>query len=83
MASTRKQPLPNANGELSLKIPSSEIFSSVNTCVGNLLFSMLWSADAYSRDPYTILSPVQRFEIGKKSAEIGTTCSNAIIRHPF
>ena len=60
---TRKQSLPNPNGELSSKIPLSEIFSA-NRCIGKLLNSTPWSTDAHSRGPYTNLSPAQRFEIG-------------------
>ena len=71
---TCKPPLPNHNRELSLKIPLSEI-SSANACIGKLLNSIPGSDDAYSRGPYTNLSPAQKFEIGKKAAEIATTCS--------
>ena len=40
-------------------------------CVGKLLNSMPPSNDAH-RGTYAILSPVYKFEIGKKAAEIGT-----------
>ena len=73
---TRKQSLPDPNGELSLKIlPSGN--SSANTYVGKLLNSMPPSGDTH-RSPYAILSPVQKFKIGKKAAEIGT---NAAMRY--
>ena len=73
LKTARKQPLPDPNGELSSKIPPSGI-SSANTCVGKLLNSMPPSSDAH-RGPYAILSPAQKFEIGKKAAEIGTTAA--------
>ena len=74
----QKQTLPDQNGALSIKIPSSAI-SYVNVCVGKLLNSM---ADSFgdgdkrntnSRGPYTILMPAQKFEIGKRAAEVGST----------
>ena len=61
LKTTRKQSLPDPNGEMSSKFPSSEI-SFVNACIGKLLPR---SSDAYSRGPYVNLSPVQRFEIRK------------------
>ena len=73
LKTARKQPLPDPNGELSSKIPPSGI-SSANMCVGKLLNSMPPSSDAH-RGPYAILSPAQKFEIGKKAAEIGTTAA--------
>jgi len=49
-----KQPLPDPNGELSEKIPSSDI-SSVNVCVGKLLDSMSDDGNKQNlRGPYKI-----------------------------
>ena len=79
---TRKQPLPNFNGQLSLKVPSSEI-SSASTCIGKLLNSMPPSIDVHSRGPYTNLLPAQKFEIEKKATEIGSTHIDAILHHSF
>ena len=59
---TRKQPLPDPNGELSSKIPSSGI-SCASACVGKRLNSLPRSSDMHSRGPYTNLSPAQKFEI--------------------
>ena len=76
-----KQPLPNPNGELSAKIPSSGI-SSANACVGKLLDGNgpRDERDSGLRCPYKILTSAQKFDIGKRAAEIGTTaamCYNA------
>ena len=43
-------------------------------CIGKLLNSMPPSSDTH-RGPYAILSPAQKFKIGKKPAEIGTTAA--------
>ena len=76
----RKQPLPDSNGVLSVKIPCSAI-SFANVCVGKLLNSM---ADSFSDDdkcnanlrgPHTILTPAQKFEIGKRAAEVWSTAA--------
>ena len=75
-----KQLLPNPNGELSAKIPSSGISSS-NTCVGKLLHGDEPRDEQDSgrlRGPYKILTPAQKFNIGKRAAEIGTT---AVMRY--
>ena len=71
-----KQPLPNLNGEPSAKIPSSGI-SSVNACVGKLLDEdgPRGERDSGLRGPYKILTPAQKFDIGKRAAEIGTTAA--------
>ena len=71
-----KQPLPNPNGELSAKIPSSGI-SSANACVGKLLDGdgPRDERDSGLRGPYKILTPAQKFDIGKRAAEIGTTAA--------
>ena len=79
LKTTHKQPLPDPNGELSLKISLSGI-SSANACIGKLLPQF---SDTCSRGPYANLSPAQKFEIGKQAVEIETTHSNAIIHHPF
>jgi len=57
------------------KIPSS-VISSPNVCVGKLL-NHLTSDDGNknSRGPYKILTPAQKFDIGKRAAEIGTTAT--------
>ena len=74
----QEQPLPNPNGALSVKIPSSAI-SYANVCVGKLLDSTADSfgdGDKYntnSRGPCTILMPVQEYEVGKRVAEVGST----------
>jgi len=70
-----KQPLPNPNGLLCLRVPSSGI-SSVNACVSKLIESGCTALD--TQGPYTILDPAQRFEISKKAAEIGTTATMPI-----
>ena len=69
-----KQALPDLNGELSAKIPSSSI-SSANACVGKLLDGNgpRDKRDSGLRGPYKILTPAQKFDIGKRAAEIGTT----------
>ena len=79
LKTTGKQPIPVPNGELS---PSLGI-SYANTYVGKLLNSTPWSGDTHSRGPYANLSPAQKFEIGMKTAEIGTTHSNTILCHPL
>ena len=76
----QKQPLPDPNGALSVKIPSS-VISSANACVGKLLnstadsFGFGGKRNAKSRVPYTILMPAQKFEIGKRAAEVGSTAA--------
>ena len=61
--------LLNPNGPLSLRVPSSGILSA-NACVSKLLES---GTASDTHGSYTILDPAQRFEIGRKAAEIGTT----------
>ena len=60
-----KQPLPNPNGELSVKIPSSGI-SSANACVGKLLNGdgPRDERDSGLRGPYKILTPARYWEKG-------------------
>ena len=76
----RKQPLPDPNGALSVKIPCSAI-TSANACVGKLLNATadsLGDGDKHNanlRGPYTILTPAQKFEIGKGAAEVGSTAA--------
>ena len=76
----RKQLLPDPNGALSVKIPCSAI-TSANACVGKLLNATANSLgdgdkrNANLRGPYTILTPAQKFEIGKRAAEVGSTAA--------
>ena len=76
----RKKPQPHPNGALSVKIPCSAI-TSANVCVGKLLNATANSLgdgdkrNANSRGPYTILMPAQKFEIGKRAAEVGSTAT--------
>ena len=73
----QKQPLPDQNGALSL----SSAISYVNACVGKLLNSTADSfgdgdkRNANSRGPYATLTPAQKFEIGKRAAEVGSTAA--------
>ena len=70
-----KQSLPNPNRELSKKIPSSGI-SFANACLGKLLDGDEKSGSrSDSRGPYTIFTPAQKFDIGKRAAKIGTTAA--------
>ena len=62
---TCKQPLPNPNGELSSKIPSSEI-SSANACIDKLLYSMPWSVDAHSRVHMLIYYQLRNLKLERK-----------------
>ena len=57
-----KQALPDQNEELSKKIPSSGI-SSAHVCLGKLLDGDEKNSRPYSRGPYTILTPAQKFSI--------------------
>ena len=73
----QKEHLPDPNGPLSQKIPSSRI-SSANACVGKLpAFDSegTSSTTCQSQGPYTVLTPAQKFDIGKRAAEIGTTAT--------
>ena len=68
----QKEHLPDPNGPLSQKI------SSANACVGKLpAFDIegTSSTTSQSRGPYTVLTPAQKFDIGKRAAEIGTTAT--------
>ena len=73
-----RQHLPDPNGPLSLKVLSSGI-SAANLYVSKLLDKT--SADTSNgecsvtgtRDPYTVFTPAQKYEIGKRTAEIVTT----------
>ena len=69
-------PLLDPNGPLSEKIPSSGI-ASANVCVSKLpvLDSSSNEGSSTSRGPYAILTPAQKFEIGKRADEIGTTAT--------
>ena len=62
-------PLPDPNGPLSQKIPSSGIVSA-NACVGKLpvLDSGSNEGSSTSRGPYAVLTPAQKYEIGKRAA---------------
>lgn len=74
---SRKQPLPDPNGDLSSRIPSSGI-ASANASVSQLLDNVDGSSSIDSRGPrgpYNVLTPAQKYEIGKKAAEIGTTAA--------
>ena len=78
----QKDSLPDPNGPLSQKIPSSGI-ASANACVRKLLVLDSSSNEgegssagsSTSRGPYTVLTPAQKFEIGKRAAEMGTTAT--------
>ena len=70
-----RQYLPNPNGPLSVKVPSSGI-AAANLHVSKLLDktnASVSSGDAGTRGPYTVFTPAQKYEIGKKAAEMGTT----------
>ena len=82
LKTTCKQPLPSPNGELSIKIPLSEIYST-NLCIGKPLNLALKSSDTHSKGPNANLSSAQKFEILKKAAKIWITCSNVILYHSF
>jgi len=60
--------LPEPRGSLSEKVPSKAI-ELANTEVTKL------NEQLHGRGPYLILTPVQRFKIGKRSAEDGVTAS--------
>jgi len=52
---TGKQPLPDLNGELSEKIPSSDIYSANTACVGKLVDSTSDDGNKQNlRGPYKI-----------------------------
>jgi len=73
----RKQPLPDPSGPLSRKIPYSGI-ASANECVSKLLDSTVTGDGEKSsgtRGPYNILTPAQKYEIGKRAAQFGTTAT--------
>ena len=82
----QKDSLPDPNRPLSQKIPSSGI-ASANACVRKLpiLDSSSNEGEGSSagssacRDPYTILTPAQKFEISKRAAEMGTPDSYNLI----
>ena len=72
--------LPDPNGPLSQKVPSSGI-ASANTCVSKLPFVDSDTGEGSStttpatHGPYAVLTPTQKFEIGKRAAENGTTAA--------
>ena len=76
----QKDSLPDSNGPLSQKIPSSGT-ASADRCVRKL--PVLYSSsnegegssagNSTSRGPYTVLTPAQNLEISKRAAEMGTT----------
>ena len=61
--------LPNPNGKLSEKIPSSSI-AQANSVVRKRL-----EQQHGKRGPYVALAPAQRFLIGKRAAENGNTAT--------
>ena len=69
-------PLPDPNGPLSQKIPSSGI-GSPNACVGKLqvLYNSSNEGSSTSCGPYAVLTPAQKCEISKRTTEIGTTAT--------
>ena len=74
-----RQQLPDPNGPLSLKVPSSGI-SAANLCVSKLLDKTSGDSNGEcsvtgARGPYTVFTPAQKYEIGKRAAEIGTTAA--------
>ena len=70
-----KQSLLDPNGDLSKKIPSLDI-SSANACLGKLLQNGgKKNSRSDSRGPYTAVTAAQKFDIGKRAAEIGTTAA--------
>ena len=69
-----RQHLPNPNGPLSVKVPSSGI-AAANLHVSKLLDKTnpsVSNGEAGTQGPYTVLTPAQKYEIGKKAAEMGT-----------
>ena len=60
--------LPEPNGSLSKKVPSKAI-ELANAEVTSL------KEEPRGRGPYLILTPAQRFEVGKQAAEHGVTAS--------
>jgi len=70
-----RQHLPNPNGPLSVKVPSSGI-AAANLHVSKLLDktnTSVSSGEAGTRGPCAVFTPAQKYEIGKKAAEMGTT----------
>ena len=63
--------LPNSSGPLSKVIPSSSI-ASCNAEVTKVLKQAKWSV---TKNCYTKLTPAQRYETGKKGAEMGVTAT--------
>ena len=72
--------LPDPNGPLSQKIPSSGI-ASANACVSKLPIVDSDTGEGsststpFTRGSYVVLTRAQKFEIGKRAAENGTTAA--------
>lgn len=66
--------LPDPSGPLSSTVPSS----SIAACNAEVIAVLEKVASSGVKQPYCKLSPAQRYEIGKKAAEMGTTSA---IRH--
>ena len=65
---SKKLKLPDPNGSCSETVPSSAVLS-VNAKVTDVLKKQTSS----SRRPYLTLTPAQKYQIGKRAAEYGTT----------
>ena len=66
-----KLELPDPNGLLSGSMPSSAV-SSVNAKVKDVLKKQTSTG---SRGPYLTITPAQKYHIGKRAAECGTTAA--------
>ena len=66
----QKPDLPDRNGPLYEKMPSSAV-SSANTKVMDALEKRASSG----RGPYLVLTPAQKHQVGKRAAECGTTAT--------
>ena len=62
--------LPNPQGSLSKKVPSSAI-ERANTSVTPIIERF----ESGKRGPYLILTPAQRYEVGRRAAEHGVTAT--------
>ena len=74
--------LPDPSGPLSKVIPSSSI-ASCNAEVTKVLKLQAKPASRVAKKCYTKLTPVQRYEIGKRGAEMGVTAAIRYFKKKF
>ena len=64
--------LPDPHGPLSEKVPT-EVIASANAAVAKVITKGEASRTKKQKGPYLYLTDVQRYEVGKRAAECGTT----------